>query len=332
MVSVTADHATSEPAAGSPPGPLPDHLEPIPSPSGGQALAIVLRGACGLAVVAALELVVSILGGSAAVLADGLHNAGDVASTAALAAAFALSRRAPTRRFPYGYHRIEDLAGLVVLGLVVAGAVVAGTGSVERLVHRQPLGTPAASLAAALLGVVGNEAVARYKLLWGRRLNSVALVADARHGRVDALVSLGAAVGVVGSWAGIGLLDPLAGLAITLVIVAVAVDVARNVAPRLLDEADASLLATIEDVAATVPGVVAVRQVRTRWTGRRLRAELVLAVPASETVGRAHALGEAVRHALFHRVAALADVVVHLDPAEDQHAHDVTAHHDEQSP
>jgi len=293
------------------------------------ALRVLALASLGLAAVAVVELVAAALSDSSAVLADGLHNAGDVLSTTALALAFALSRRAPSRRFPYGYHRAEDLAGLVVVLLVVASAVAAGVTSVEHLVHRSELSHPAVALASALAGFVGNEAVARYKVTMGRRLRSISLVADGEHSRVDGLASLGAAAGVTGAWAGAPLLDPVAGLAITAVIAAVAWDTARSVTARLLDEADASLLSTVETVAAGTPGVVAVSGVRARWTGRRLRAEMVLTVDPGETVSRAHALGEAVRHALMHRVDGLVDVVVHLDPAGEDSAHALASHHDE---
>jgi cation diffusion facilitator family transporter len=290
-------------------------------------LRVVTISSLALVVVASAELTVAVTTHSAAVLADGVHNAGDVFTTAALAVAFLLSRRAPTRRFPYGYHRGEDLAGLLVLLLIVAGAVASGTTSVEHLVHRQPLATPGAALAVALLGFVGNEAVARYKVTAGRRLGSLALAADGEHSRVDGLASLGAAAGVAGSWAGVPVLDPAAGLALTVVIAVVAWDTARSVSARLLDEADASLVATIEAVASAVPGVVEVREARARWTGRQVQAELTLAVPGEQTVARAHALAEEVRHALFHKVERLADVIVHLDPAGDAAAHAATSHH-----
>ncbi len=162
----------------------------------------------------------------------------------------------------------------------------------------------------------------------GRRLHSLSLVADGQHSRIDGLASLGAAAGVAGAWIGVPQLDPVAGLAITAVIAMVALDTARNVTARLLDEADASLLATIEEVAAATPGVVSVSEVRARWTGRRMRAELVLAVSPDETVSQAHALGEEVRHQLFHRIEGLAEVVVHLDPAGDAEAHRTVRHHE----
>ena len=292
------------------------------------ALGILLRSSAVLIAVAGVEVGVAIASRSAGVLADGLHNLGDVSTTGALAVAFVLSRRAPTRRFPYGYHRGEDVAGVAVLLLVIASAVASGVTSIDHLVHREGLRLPGLALASALVGFAGNEGVARYKTVAGRRLRSVALVADGQHSRVDGLASLGAAAGVAGSWAGLSILDPVAGLVLTVVIAGVAWDVARNVIPRLLDEADASLLATVAEVAAGMPGVVAVTSVRARWTGRRLQAELVLAVAPAETVSRAHALGEEVRHALYHRIEGLAAVVVHLDPAGEEHAHLVTEHHD----
>ncbi|HEV7678329.1 MAG TPA: cation diffusion facilitator family transporter [Candidatus Dormibacteraeota bacterium] len=291
------------------------------------ALRVTLISSAVLGAVAALELVVAAMSGSAGVLADGLHNLADLSTTLALATAFVVSRRAPTRRFPYGYHRGEDLAGIFVVLLIVASAVASGVTSVEHLLHGQQVSRFGVALAVALVGFVGNEAVARYKTIAGRRMGSVSLVADGRHSRVDGFASLAAAAGVAGAWAGVPLLDPIAGLVLTVVIAAVAVDTARHVSARLLDEADASLTDLIEKTAAGVPGVVRVAQARARWTGRQVRAELTLEVSPDDTVARAHALGEEVRHRLFHRVDSLADVIVHLDPAGDPAAHEATRHH-----
>lgn len=291
------------------------------------ALRVTLLSSAALGAVAAVELVVSALSGSAGVLADGLHNLGDLSTTLALAGAFLLSRRAPTRRFPYGYHRGEDLAGLFVLLLIVASAVASGVTSVEHLLHGQQPTRLAAALGAALVGFVGNESVAHYKIRAGRRMGSVSLVADGQHSRVDGFASLAAAAGVVGAWAGAPVLDPVAGLALTVVIAWVGVDTARHVTARLLDAADASLVELIEQTAHDVPGVLGVSQARARWLGRRVLAELTLAVAPTDTVSRAHALSEEVRHRLFHNVESLADVIVHLDPAGDEAAHHATRHH-----
>jgi cation diffusion facilitator family transporter len=291
------------------------------------ALRVTLVSSAVLGTVAAVELAVAIVSNSAGVLADGLHNLGDLSTTIALAAAFVISRRAPTKRFPYGYHRGEDLAGLFVVLLIVASAVASGVTSIEHLIHRQQVSQFGAAVAVALLGFLGNEAVAQYKTMAGKRLGSMTLVADGQHSRVDGFASLAAAAGVLGAWAGAPILDPVAGLVLTLVIGWVAVDTARHVTARLLDEADASLVELITETAAAVPGVLSVAGATARWTGRKVRAELTLEVSPGDTVARAHALGEEVRHRLFHRVDSLADVIVHLDPAGDAAAHRETSHH-----
>jgi cation diffusion facilitator family transporter len=289
---------------------------------------VVLLSSIILAAVAGLELAAALVSGSAGVLADGLHNFGDVSTTLALAAAFILSRRAPNRRFPYGYHRGEDLAGLVVLLLIIASAVASGVTSLEHLVHRPALSNTPLALATALLGFVGNEIVAQYKTVAGTRMSSVALVADGRHSRLDGLASLGAAVGVLGAMLGAPVLDPVAGLVVTAAIVAVAWETGRSVTGRLLDEADASLVETILSVAELTPGIVAVTDARARWTGRRVLAELTIELAPQETLAHAHAIGEEVRHRLYHHIEPLADVIVHLDPAGDDAAHVEVSHHD----
>ena len=296
-------------------------------PAGAGALRVVAISSLILGAVAALELSVALLSSSAGVLADGLHNLGDVSTTVALAFAFILSRRAPTRRFPYGYHRGEDVAGLVVLALIVASAVASGVTSVEHMLHRSALTNIALAGVAAAVGFIGNEAAAQYKIRAGRRLNSTALVADGRHSRVDGLASLGAVAGIIGAALGAPILDPIAGLVITVIIAIVAWETGRTVTGRLLDEADSSLVHTIEGVASETPGVLGVTSTRARWTGRRVLAELTVEVAPESSLASAHALGEEVRHRLYHRIDPLSEVIVHLDPAGDAAAHDAVSHH-----
>lgn len=304
-----------------------DHSLAVAGPGSGGALRVVILSSLLLAAVAAAELTAAVLTSSAGVLADGLHNLGDVSTTLALAVAFILSRRAPNRRFPYGYHRVEDLAGLVVLALIVGSAVASGVTAVEHLIHRPALTSPLLAIIVAAAGFAGNEAAAQYKMRAGTRLRSLALVADGKHSRTDGLASLGAVAGVAGAALGVPVLDPVAGLVITVIIAVVAWETGRSLTGRLLDEADASLVATIEEVAAATEGVLGVTDTRARWMGRRVLAELTLEVAPETTLALAHALGEEVRHRLYHRIDPLTDVIVHLDPAGDTYAHAAVSHH-----
>jgi cation diffusion facilitator family transporter len=290
----------------------------------------VTIAAVGLALTAAVEFAFAAGSGSVALLADGFHNLGDVFTTATLLVAFAIARRSADRRYTFGLARAEDVAGVLVVLAIAASAAIALTQSLAKLAGPDaPLRAPGWALAAALVGVLGNEAVAQYKVRVGRRINSVPLVADGQHSRVDGLASLAAAAGIAGSWAGWPAADPLAGLLLSAVIVWVLVGAVRDVLARLLDRVDPEVIDAIERAASSVPGASQAHDVRARWLGRSLHVLLHVNVDPEMPLGEAHALGERVRHRIFHSQPGVAEVDVHLDPAgPDQHvSHAETMHH-----
>ena len=143
-----------------------------------------------LAITATLQIVVVVRSGSVALLADTIHNFSDALTAVPLWVAFVLSRRAATRRYTYGYGRVEDLAGLFIVTMIALSAVLAGYESIRRLFEPQPLTNLGWVLAAALIGFAGNELVAVYRIRVGRRIRSAALVADGLHARTDGFTSL----------------------------------------------------------------------------------------------------------------------------------------------
>ena len=207
-----------------------------------------------LALTAAVQLAIFAASGSVALLADTIHNATDALTAIPLLIAFRLARRPPTRRYPYGYHRAEDVAGLAIVGLIGVSALAAAAEAVDRLVHPQPLDAAGWVLAAGVLGLVGNEAVAQYRIRVGRRIGSAALVADGLHARTDGLTSLGVVIATLGVLAGFERADAVVALAITVPIGFTMVHAARAVLHRALDGTDESTLALIEAVAGAVDG------------------------------------------------------------------------------
>jgi cation diffusion facilitator family transporter len=165
-----------------------------------------------LAATAVLQLLVFMLSGSVALLADLVHNAGDALTAIPLAAAFVMMSRTAERR-----------AGYFVVGVIFVSACVAGFESVSRLVHPESLEHLPALAAAGVVGFLGNEVAARIRLRGGRRLDSAALVADGHHARVDGFVSLGVVASAALVAVGFDAADPLVGLAITVVILRVTV-------------------------------------------------------------------------------------------------------------
>jgi len=262
-----------------------------------QANQAVAVSAIGLAVTGTVELVLAVLTGSVGLLGDAIHNLSDVSTSAVVFLGFRLSRKGPTERYPYGLDRAEDLAGIGIAVVIWASAAFAGYESVRKLVDHGTTSHVALGIAGAALGIIGNQVVARYKLIVGRRINSATLVADARHSWLDALSSAGALVGLVAVSLGFRLGDPIAGLAVTLFICHVGYEVTKDVVHRLADGVDPAVITAAETAAGSVDGVVHAHA-RARWTGRTLRVEIEGWVDPDLTVTGADALGQQIAQAI----------------------------------
>ena len=274
----------------------------------------VSLGLLGLTAVA--QMVIVLLTGSVALLADTIHNFTDALTAVPLLIAFRLSRRPANRRYTYGYHRAEDVAGLAIVLLIAGSAVFAAVQAIDRLRHPTSLRHVGVVLAAGLIGFAGNEAVAVYRIRVGRRIGSAALVADGLHARTDGFTSLGVVAGALGVLAGFARADALVGLLIALAIVYTLVEAGKAVFHRILDGTDEATIRLIETAAAAVPGVEHVTETRARWIGHRLRAELAIDVAPDITVESGHDITERVRAALLRQVPRLGEVSVHVDPHE----------------
>jgi cation diffusion facilitator family transporter len=282
----------------------------------------------GMLLVAAIQFAIAWIGGSAGLFADALHNFGDVFTTIALWIAFVISNRAANQRYTYGYYRAEDLAGVFIVLVIVASAAASAIESMQKLISGNIPTQIYLSMAAALVGVAGNELLAQYKISVGKRINSIPLIADGHHSRIDGLTSLAAFVGLVGVKLGFPKADPIAGIAITIVIVTIVFSTSRSVLQRLLDAVDPHIVPSIITSALAVPGVEDVADVRARWVGHTLHIIMNIEVDAELTLSKAHAIAEEVRHRLFHDIKGISEVVIHTDPssASGDH-HQEMAHH-----
>ncbi len=282
----------------------------------------------GLFVTAVTQLTLVVVTGSVALLGDTIHNFADALTAVPIGIAFLLGRRAASRRYTYGFGRAEDLAGVAVVLVIAASAAVAGYESVVRLLHPQPVQHLWVLAIAGVVGFAGNELVARYRITVGREIGSAALVADGLHARTDGFTSLAVVLGALGVALGFPAADPIVGLAITVAILFVLRDAAKEVFRRLMDAVDPATLDLVEETARTVPGVLDASQVRMRWIGHSLHAELAVAVDSTLTVDRAHQLAHDVEHALVHDIPRLTEAVVHTEPGTGaDKAHRGPAHH-----
>jgi cation diffusion facilitator family transporter len=266
-----------------------------------QANRAISVSAIGLGVTGLVELFLAILTGSVGLLGDAIHNLSDVSTSAVVFLGFRLSRRPPTDRYPYGLERAEDLAGIGIAIVIWASAAFAGLESIRKLIEHGHTAHVTAGIAGAVLGLIGNQAVARYKLTVGKRINSATLIADARHSWLDALSSAGALAGLIAVALGQRWGDPVAGLAVTAFICHVGYEVSKDVLHRLADGIDPEVITTAEAAAGSVSGVIHAHA-RARWTGRSLRVEIEGWVDPDLPVKDADALGHLVADAISRRL------------------------------
>lgn len=296
--------------------------------SSAQGIRAVKLSLVALMATAALQVVLVAATSSVALLADTVHNFADALTSVPLWIAFVVGVRAPTRRFTYGYRRAEDVAGLAIVAMIALSAAVVGFQSIDRLLTPEAPTNLGLLVGAGLIGFAGNELVALYRIRVGGRIGSAALVADGYHARADGLTSLAVVVGAIGTWLGFPRADPLAGVIITVAILWVLRDAASQVFARLLDAVDPALTEAVE-AAARQPGVEAVESARIRWLGHQLEAEAHIVVDCDLPTLHSHAIAESVRHAIFHAVPRISDVIVHVDPCTHALAdpHEVTSGH-----
>lgn len=284
-------------------------------------------GALGLTTV--IQIVIVAISGSAALLADTVHNLGDALNSIPLLIAFYLARRSASRRYTYGFGKAEDVAGVVIVLSIVVSAGVTFWESFQKLLNPTPILQPGWVAVAAIIGFLGNEAVALLQIRTGRQIGSAAMVADGVHARTDGLTSLAVLPAVIGSWLGYPIVDALVGLFIGIAIVFIARDAIITVWYRLMDAIDPETVDRIEQRAARVAGVQGIEHVRVRWVGHRLHTDLHIMVDEDLPTRESHAIAEAVRHDLLHDLDYLSVVNVHVDPCGHggNDPHSITAHH-----
>jgi cation diffusion facilitator family transporter len=214
--------------------------------------------------------------------------------------------------------------------MIFATAVEAIRQSILKIMDPLPISNLGWVAVAAVIGFLGNELVASFRIRVGKQIGSAALVADGYHARTDGFTSLAVLAGVIGVWLGYPLFDPIVGLGIGVAILVIVWNSARDMYYRVMDAVDPGVTELVKKTASKVQDVMDVHDIAIRWVGHRQRTEFHITVDCLMPTCQSHAIAEKVRHELFHALPALADVTVHVDPCEcencpDTHA-DVSRH------
>ncbi|GAB5491854.1 MAG: hypothetical protein Phog2KO_20690 [Phototrophicaceae bacterium] len=261
-----------------------------------------------------LQIVIYYYSSSVALLADTGHNFVDAMNSIPLLIAFYLARRVATRRFTYGFGRAEDIAGIFIVLSIVYSAGHIMYESFRRFFQPFPLENLGLLALAAIIGFVGNEAVASLQIRVGKRIGSDAMVADGQHARIDGVTSLAVLFAVFGAWINVPIIDPIIGVLIGITIVGIALQAVRKVFYRLMDAVEPSVMNRIEHFAETVEGVEEITKLRVHWVGHRLFAEVTATVKESLSLVEGQAVASKIQKSLHDSIAAMGEVVVSIQP------------------
>jgi cation diffusion facilitator family transporter len=269
------------------------------------------------------KLVVGMLIGSVSVLSEAIHSGVDL--IAALIALFAVktSSRPADEGHPYGHGKVENLSGAIEALLIFLAAGWIIYESVEKFRHPQPLERVGWGVGIMLISSVVNFLVSNRLFRVGHQTNSAALLADAWHLRTDVLASAGVMGGLLVVWLGYWLVpqadlrwvDPLAALAVALLILKAAYDVTIQAGRDLLDarlSADEEAL-IIEHVESFSPTVRGIHRLRTRRSGPHRFVDFHMRVDGNMTVTHTHDISHQIANAIEEHYPGTT-VNIHIEP------------------
>ena len=263
---------------------------------------------------------------SQALIADGIHSLSDLATDFAVLYAAKHSHQEADDDHPYGHGRIETVVtvglGIVLIGVAI-GIMIDAT---QRLFNPNTLFSPSMlALAIAIASVIGKEAIYQYTMVYARRYRSNMLKANAWHSRTDAISSVIVAIGILGSMAGLLYLDAIAAIGVGIMIAKIGWDLAWHSIKELIDTGlEAERIEEIEKSILGVGGVARLHILRTRQIGADALVDVHIQVEPYLSVSEAHYISETVRSKLINEIEEVIDVMVHIDPEDDEDIPEIT--------
>ena len=246
-----------------------------------------------------IKLVAGLVGHSASMISDGIHSLSDVISSIGVLIGFRLSQKPADCSHPYGHEKFEPILSKILSFILCLTGLSIGYSAIETIVSHHYLTPGSVTIWAALLSIAVKEWMYHYTLYQAKKINSTALAADAWHHRSDSLSSIGALIGIIGARLGFPILDPLAALIITVIILKVAIQI---------------FIAQIKQQIEQVDGVLAIDSLKTRIHSNRIYVDLEISVDPTLSLIKAHAIAEQVHYQLEHHLPQIKHCTVHVNP------------------
>ncbi|ASI99978.1 cation diffusion facilitator family transporter [Thermococcus gorgonarius] len=267
----------------------------------------------GNVLLALLKLVIGFLYSSIALISDGVHSLSDVITSVIGYVGIRISSKPPDQSHPFGHSRFEPLVAFLIGEALLIVAYEIGRDSIYRLMRGEVVDVNSIMLGVTILSILAKEAMFRYSLHVGRKLNSQILIADAYHHRSDSLSSLAVLVGLGAQRLGFRYGDALAGLVVAVFLLKVSFDIILQNIGYLTGQAPSfEVCEEIKKRALSVPNVLGVHDLRAHYVGNKLHVELHIEVPPELTLKEAHDISEEVKKRV-EEIPEVDRVFVHVD-------------------
>ncbi|MFC7062669.1 cation diffusion facilitator family transporter [Halobacillus seohaensis] len=267
-------------------------------------------------ILAISKLFIASIGNSEALRADGLNNTTDVVASVAVLIGLKISRKPPDKDHHYGHFRAETIASLIAAFIMMTVGLEVIFGTLQDIINQRANEPALLTAWTALIAAIIMFGVYRYNLKLAAKVNSNALYAAAQDNRSDALVSIGAAVGIFGAQLGVFWLDPLAGLVVGIIICKTAWDIFTDSSHRLTDGYDENEIESIRDLIEAHPNVWVVKDVKGRLQGNRKLVEATIHVNPQITIQEAHTITDEVE-AILEKRLNIFYAHIHIEPYEE---------------
>ncbi len=284
----------------------------------GKGIKITLVGSGVNLFLVLIKFLAGFAGNSQALIADAVHSMSDLFTDAVVLVGLHLGRKAPDETHHFGHARLETLASSIIGIILVGAGGYMGFKAGWSIYFHNAYHPGWLAFAVAVVSIIFKEALYRYTIATGRRLKSVALVANAWHHRSDALSSLAVALGIAGAKIRPGwyILDAFAALLVSLLIVKVGFEIMWKALNELTDTAPGpDVQKKMKDCASVVEGVLDVHDLRARSSGGLFQMELHVVVDGDLTVVQGHQIAKDVETCLIEELGNVGEVIVHVDPA-----------------
>ncbi|GIP40870.1 putative transporter YdfM [Paenibacillus sp. J31TS4] len=274
------------------------------------------------ALLTVIKLLVGFLFNSQVLIADGVHNAGDLMASAAALGSMRISSRPADEDHPYGHGKAEVIGAAIVAIILALASVYIGYHGVAALFEPPHLDVHWITLAAAFVSLVWKQWLYVYTMRVGKEAGSKGLIATANDHLADVYASiaacLGIGLGMLGAWLDMPLLgygDPVAGIIVAILVLKLAFEMGREAVDILMEKAvHEEKLEAFREIVAAIPEVKRIDRLRAREHGHYILVDVRVSVPAELTIQQGHDVSRHLKTTIMQRHADVGEVLVHLNP------------------